>query len=39
MLLLESEDLVHRLEGGGGVAGAEEPFRPHEAAVDQDLGR
>ena len=39
MLLLESQDLGHRLEGGDGVAVTEEPFRPHEVAVNQDFGR
>lgn len=36
---MKSEDLVHHLEGGCGVVGGEEPFSPHEMAVDHDLGR
>lgn len=37
--LLEREDLVHLLEGGGGVGGGKKPFRAQEEAVDEDFGR
>ena len=39
MLGLEPEDLVHLVEGVGGVAGGEEPFRRDEMPVNEDLRR
>ncbi len=36
VLLLKREHLVHRLEGGGGLAVGEEPFRAQEMAVEQE---